>query len=276
MSRDALGGPGAGPHPWAGAGGGGPSGGAGPGVGGDAGQRPQGPGAPEDLDAPAAAGGAGTGGADGRTSGVRRRRAGAAAVVVALVAGGFALGRVTAPAPVAGPGAATASLATVPPPTGEDALVAGARPAGEAEGTPAAYAELFPDAGDRRSSTVVVSWAGVPALRQDERVAVAVVVDERTRVVGARLGDDAPGSAGVGLDRGDLARHVLEAAGERTTTGSPVVHVSRSSGTVAVELVDEGYDLTVATTPRVHLAVVRGTVVQQVLAVPLAGPRPRG
>ncbi|GAA2036945.1 hypothetical protein WDZ16_04810 [Pseudokineococcus marinus] len=205
---------------------------------------------------------------------MRRRRAGAAAVVVALVAGGFALGRATAPAPA--PGVMPASLATVPPSAGDDALVPGARPAGEAEGTPAAYAELFPDADDRRSSTVVVSWAGVPALRQDERVAVAVVVDERTRVVGARLGDDAPGSAGVGLDRGELARRVLEAAGERSTTGSPVVHVSRSSGTVAVELVDEGYDLTVATTPRVHLAVVRGTVVQQLLAVPLAGPRPRG
>jgi len=234
-----------------------------------------------DLDAPArpvpGAGAAAPAGARAR----RRRRVLAAALAAALAGGGFVLGQRSVARPPVSAVVPGTDLEVVPGTDLEDFVGPGSRTprgsgSGASVGGPTAYAQLFPVEGDRRSSTVVVSWAGVQDLEDDVRVAIAVVVDERTRVVGARLGDGPPGSADLGLDSGDLAREVLVAAGERPRGEVPVVPVSRSSGTVAVELVDEGYDLTVATAPRVHLAVVRGDAVVQLVAVPLAGPRPRG
>jgi len=233
-----------------------------------------------DLDAPARLANGGADGSAGSETAAAPRAAGArpspgrrlvaVGLAAALAAGGFALGhRSGSDRLPAQPGRGAAA-------TGSAGLATGAQEDRSATAPElAAYAQLFPDEDDRRTSTVVVSWAGVQDLDVDARVVVAVLADERTRVVGARLGDGPAGREGLGLDRGDLARTVLAAAGERSTEGVPVVALRRSSGTVAVELVDENHDLSVATTPRVHLAVVRGTGVQQLVAVPLAGPRPR-
>ncbi|MEJ5945373.1 hypothetical protein WDZ17_08705 [Pseudokineococcus basanitobsidens] len=204
----------------------------------------------------------------------RRRRVlagvGAAALLAAAFAAGERVGERAVDAHAPGDDAVGRGSAGAPSGASEGS--------GGGNGSPAAYAQLFPDEEDRRAATVVVSWGGVLGVGEGTRVVVAVVADEDTGVVTARLADRGSQGGGSELVRGDLAREVLLRAGEVDAAGRDVAVVSvrgRGSGTIAVEVADSGYQLTVATSPRVHLAVVEGDEVRLLLAVPVSGPRPR-